>query len=57
VACAEAVKPGERLQRETGDALLRSLALADFDLPCRHGKVVVSVTLSSDLESKAGRKK
>lgn len=57
IACSEAVKPGDRLQKETGDALLRSLALANFDLRCPHGKVIVSVTLTSDLENKAGRKK
>lgn len=55
VACGEAIKPGERLQRETGEGLLRSLAVADFDPPCVHAKVIVSMTSIMELDRKSGR--
>jgi DNA mismatch repair protein MutL len=55
LACSEAVKPGERLQRETAESFLRSLAAADFDVPCPHGSVIVSTTTLSELARKSGR--
>jgi DNA mismatch repair protein MutL len=55
LACVEAVQAGDRLQYETGDGLLRSLSVADFELKCPHGRVIVGMTPISDLERKAGR--
>ncbi len=55
LACAEAIRPGERLAREAAEGLLRSLLGVDFDVACRHGRVVLSTLSGAELERKAGR--
>lgn len=55
LACAEAIRPGDRLSREVAEGLLRSLLGVDFDVECRHGRVVLATTTEQELERKAGR--
>jgi DNA mismatch repair ATPase MutL len=55
LACAEALPQQQRIQRETGESLLRSLAHADLSLPALHGKVIVSLTDFRELDRRAGR--
>lgn len=56
LACAEAIRPGDRLQRETAEGLLRSLLSVDFEVECQHGRVILSSTTEEELERKAGRR-
>ncbi len=55
LACAEAIRPGDRLSREVAEGLLRSLNGVDFEVECRHGRVVLATTTDQELERKAGR--
>jgi DNA mismatch repair protein MutL len=55
LACAEAIRPGDRLQREAAEGLLRSLLSVDFDVECKHGRVILTTTTEEELERKAGR--
>lgn len=55
LACAEAIRPGDRLPREMAEGLLRSLLSVDFDVACEHGRVILVATTEEELERKAGR--
>lgn len=55
LACVEAIRPGDRLQREMAEGLLRSLLSVDFEVECQHGRVILSSTTDEELERKAGR--
>lgn len=55
LACAEAIRPGDRLPREMAEGLLRSLLNVDFEVECEHGRVILATTTEEELERKAGR--
>lgn len=55
-ACREAIAPGERMQKETAQRLLRQLLDVDFEVRCVHGRVILSELPLSELERKAGRR-